>query len=213
MSVIVTVEDAGFLERAEKMLSGINGGFDKALRRAATRSTAHLRTQSVKAVQERYAISAAAVRSERNIHVRYSYGNGVQATVTFSGRKIPLARFSGSSTSPSRSADKVAALIGSGWKQVRPSNPARGHQLKGTAPTTFNSAFVAKMASGHVGIFERTGGQTRNDTDELRELMGSSIPQMLGNEEVQEKLAKSTMEKFEERLDHEVLAILNGWGK
>ncbi len=43
--------------------------------------------------------------------------------------------------------------------------------------------------------------------------MGSSVPQMLGNKEVEEKLAHESMEKFEERLDHEVLRILNGWGR
>ena len=41
--------------------------------------------------------------------------------------------------------------------------------------------------------------------------MGSSVPQMLGSPEVEEKLAREAMEKFEERLDHETLAILNGW--
>ena len=39
----------------------------------------------------------------------------------------------------------------------------------------------------------------------------SPVPQMLGNEEVTEKLAEKAMEKFEERLDHEVNRILNGW--
>lgn len=209
--ITVNAADSGALERATKMLGNINGGLEKALRSAASRTTSHLRTQSTKAVRERYAISAANVRANENISVKYSYSGGVQATVTFRGSKIPLAKFTGSSSSPSRRSDRVPVLLSGGWKLVRPSNPAKGHQLKGTSPTTFRDAFVAKMASGHVGIFERTGGQTSNDSAEIRELMGSSVPQMLGSDEVQEKLAKSAMEKFEERLDHEVLAILNGW--
>ena len=60
--------------------------------------------------------------------------------------------------------------------------------------------------SGHVGLFERTGGK-----DEIQEIMGSSVPQMLGSPEVEERLARESMEKFEDRLDHEINAFLNGW--
>lgn len=42
--------------------------------------------------------------------------------------------------------------------------------------------------------------------------MGSSVPQMVGNEEVAQRLAEGAMQKFEERLDHEILRILNGYG-
>jgi hypothetical protein len=68
------------------------------------------------------------------------------------------------------------------------------------------------MKSGHVGIFERTGGVSSTGSDSIRELMGSSIPQMLGNPEVQQKLTNEAIAKFDERLDHEVQRILNGWG-
>ena len=52
---------------------------------------------------------------------------------------------------------------------------------------------------------------TDTGNDELRELMGDSLPQMIGNEEVMEKLSKDAMDKFDERIAHEVDAILNGW--
>ena len=68
------------------------------------------------------------------------------------------------------------------------------------------------MKSGHTGIFRRTGGATSTGGDELKEIMGSSVPQMIGNEEVLQKISKEAAEKFEERLEHEVLRILNGWG-
>lgn len=210
--ITVQAADEGALERAAKMLQGINGGLETALKRAATRSSSHLRTQSTKTIRERYAINAADVKGNERISVKYSYDSGVQATVSFAGSKIPLAKYQGSSSSPSRKAEKVRALTSSGWKQVHPSNPAKGHQLKGTAPVSFPHAFFAQMG-GHKGIWSRSGGSTGKGTDELQEIMGSSVPQMLGNEEVQENLAKSTMDKFEERLDHEVLAILNGWGR
>jgi len=103
-------------------------------------------------------------------------------------------------------------MIQSKWRRVHPSLAATGHQLKSTAPTRYENAFVAQMKSGHIGIFERTGGITSTGSDEIKEIMGSAVSQMLGNKEVEEKLAEETRQKFEERLDHEVNRILNGWG-
>lgn len=41
--------------------------------------------------------------------------------------------------------------------------------------------------------------------------MGSSVPQMVGNEDVQQALVDDTMKKFDERLEHEINVIINGW--
>lgn len=211
----VHVEAAGAetLERAQALLEGIPGGVDKAVRSAMGRAVSHLRTGSARAIRERYDIKAADIRANENVTVRYSYQNGLQAAVTFAGRKIPLYRYGGAA--PSRPArdpgTTVRAMVGGSWRMVHPGLPARGHQLRSTSPTVFSHAFVAQMGSGHIGIFERTGGATSGGADAIRELMGSSVPQMLGSPEVQEKLASEAMEKFEQRLDHEILAILNGW--
>ena len=106
---VIHLEAAGqeALARAEKLLGEIPGGVEKAVRSAMARSVAHLRTGSVRAIRERYDISAANVRADENVFVRYSYQNGVQATVTFAGRRIPLYRFGGAS--PSRPSGRVSA--------------------------------------------------------------------------------------------------------
>ena len=146
---VIHVQTAGgdSLARAEKMLSGIPGGMEKAVRSAMARSVSHLRTSSVKAVRERYDIAAADVRANENVTVRYSYHDGVQASILFAGRKIPLHRYGGA-------APKYPV-------PGNPNAPAFGHQLKSTSPERFHNAFVARMpVSGHVGLFERTGGKT-----------------------------------------------------
>lgn len=214
---VIQVEASGqeTLDRASRMLAGIDDGLSKAINSALARSVSHLRTNSTKAIQEKYAISAANIRTEENVKVRYSYQNGVQAFVTFAGHKIPLYRYDGAAPAlPTVDTGKmVAAMIRGEKKWVHPGIAARGHQFKGTSPEQYQDVFVARMKSGHVGLFERTGGLTSEGSEEIQEKMGSSVPQMLGNEEVQEKLARESMEKFEERLDHEILRILNGWGR
>lgn len=211
----IQVEAAGkdALDRATKLLAGIDGGIERAIKSAMPRAVSHLRTNSARAIRERYAISTSNLRTEENIKVRYTYQNGVQAFVNFAGHKIPLYRYTGASPAQptQNTSELLAAMIAGKWRMVHPGVAASGHQLKSTSPQQFQDAFVARMGSGHVGIFERTGGSSSKGGDEIKELMGSSIPQMIGHREVSEKLARESMEKFEDRLEHEVLVILNGW--
>jgi hypothetical protein len=37
------------------------------------------------------------------------------------------------------------------------------------------------------------------------------VPTMVGNETVREELTRAAWEKFDERLDHEIMALMNGW--
>ena len=203
------------IDRASKLLAGINGGVERAVRSAMSRTVSHLRTQSEEAIRERYAISVAALRTEQNIRVRYSYRDGVQAAVSFAGHKIPLYRYDGAApTQPAQNTGEwVSAKKGGKWLKVHPGMAASGHQFRETSPRQFPEAFTARMESGHIGIFERTGGVTSTGNDGLRELMGSSIPQMLGSEAVSKQLVERSMEQFREQLDGEVLRVLNGWGR
>lgn len=213
MSIRIEFEGQG-LSRAEKLMAGIEGGVDRAVKSAMTRAVSHLRTSTTREIRKRYDISAPNIRANENVRVSYHYGDGVVATVRFAGHKIPLFRYGGAApTKPSVNGSVwTNTMIGGFWKRVHPSLAAKGHQLKGTSPYHFDDAFVAQMQSGHIGIFERTGGASASGGDAIREIMGSSVPQMLGNQEVQEELATAAKGKFEERLDHEVNRILNGWG-
>ncbi len=216
MSTIrVEVVGTEYFQEAERMLADVPGGMDRALKSAAMRATSFLRTQSTKEIRKRYDLTRKDIRAERNITTRFRYFNGVEAVVTFKGNKIPLFRYGGAAPKePTVNAEKtVMAIVNGQLRAVHPGVAASGHQLTSTSPTKFSNAFVARMkSSGHVGIFERTGGKTATGDAAIKEIMGSSVPQMLGSEEVQESLVEKTMDKMEERLQHEVNRILNGWG-
>ena len=212
---IIKLEVAGqeTVDKAKKLLSGVPNGIDRAVKSAINRTATHVRANSTKAIQTRYAISAANIRSEENVKIGYRYGNGITATVVFYGKKIPLWRYDGTTPKwPSYAENLVHARVHGQWKTVHPGVTARAHQLRSTSPGRLGPTFVATMKSGHTGIFWRAGGSTRTGGDAIEELMGSSVPQMIGNEEVLQKISKEAAEKFEERLEHEVLRILNGWG-
>lgn len=215
--VTVTVNEAAgqeAIERAKTLLDGIPDGVDKAVKAAMSRTVQRLRSESNKAIREKYDISDADIRAEKNVTVRYSYQNGVQATVTFSGRKIPLYRFGGASPKvPTQdiAAGRKPVMVKGAWTMQYQGIPASGHQLKGTSPTQFTDAFVARMKSGHIGIFERTGGMTSDGSDAIREIMGSSVAQMVGKQDVAQKLTEESYRTFETELDKAVYRILTGW--
>lgn len=208
MSVIqAEILDQGQLGKMQALLAGIPNGAQRAARSAMSRAVSHLRTNSTKAVRERYDISAGDVKANERVSVKYSHQDGVQAFVTFGGGRIPLFRYGGASPGgPAYDQSKrVPIMVHGQWRLGHPGVAARGHQLKSTAPTLFQHAFVARMGSGHVGIFQRDG-------DGITEIMGGTVPGMLGSEEVREKLGAETAEKYMERYHHEVVRLLNGWG-
>lgn len=215
-SVIVTVEEnpARAVERAKVLLAGIPGGVDKATKAAMSRATRKLRSESNRAIREKYDISDAGINSAKNVSVRYSYGSGVYATVRFAGRKIPLHRFGGSSPkapTPDIAAGRKMVMVKGAWTAQYQGVPASGHQFTDTGPTQFTEAFVARMKSGHIGIFERTGGMTSEGSDAIREIMGNSVAQMVGKQEVAEKLSEEAQKEFETEMDNAVYRILTGW--
>ena len=216
-SVTVTVNEAAgqaAIERAKALLAGIQGGVDKAMKASMSRTVDRLRRDSNQAIRGKYDISDEGIRAEKNVRVRYSFQNGVQATVTFSGRKIPLYRFGGAYPKvPTQdiAAGKKPVMVKGAWTMQYQGMAARGHQFKGTGPTQFMDAFVAQMKSGHIGIFERTGGSTSEGSDAIREIMGSSVAQMVGNQQVAQRLTEGAYKTFETELDKAVYRILTGW--
>lgn len=197
------------LDRATRLLTGLGKSelVQKALQRAMQRATQHLRSQTSKRIREEYAISNKDLRTSENIRISYT-SDGMFAKVYFSSEKIPLYRYTGTTPktpTQDRSKHTAALLTGStNWKTVHPGIAAKAHQKLSTGLTQFDNAFIAKMGSGHIGIFERISQQSRK----IRELMGSSISQMVGNETVAENLTNDACKKFEERFDHEVNRLL-----
>lgn len=75
------------------------------------------------------------------------------------------------------------------------------------AAATLDHAFSAQMG-GHRGIYERVGASRLP----VRELYGPATPQMMySNNAVEEEIGKKVLDTYEKRIDHEILALLNGW--
>jgi len=130
------------LDRVQALLSGVEGGMAKVVREALSRAASHLRTTSVKAIREKYAISAAGIRDNETISISNLVGaGGNQVWIKFAGKKIPLYRYDGAApATPTQDISRwVMAVISGQERWVHPGVAARGHVRKDTAPTQFES--------------------------------------------------------------------------
>lgn len=186
--IVDVVEDS--LDKATRLLAGINGGVYKAVGSALSRAAATGKTAAKQPVTKEYTISQSEFLARTrsiNHFVRESSG-GISVVFGFRGNVIPLMKFN-------------TRVNGSGQivTQVKRSGSAE----------TLNRAFSAQMG-GHKGIYERVGVKRFP----VEELYGPATPQMMySNEEVTDEIERKVADTYEKRIDHEILRLLNGWGR
>lgn len=177
------------IERVETMLTGVPKGAERAFSAAINRGLSHTKTQAFKKVRNVYAVNQNELNKATRTRVQKANTGNLAGYVSFSGVKIPLYKF-----------------------QVTPKTPRTGKKVRAgvmkNGGATFEDAFIAKMDSGHTGIFERITSKRLP----IEEKMGLSAAQMVKNEVIMEQLEKEAQEKVDERLKHEIDRILNGYG-
>ena len=178
------------LDRVTKLLAGISGGVYKAVGSALTRAAAAGKTAAKQPVTREYSISQSEFLSQtRNInHFVRDTGGGLTVVFGFRGNVIPLMKFN---TRVNNSEQVVTQVKRSG------------------AAATLDRAFTAQMG-GHRGVYERVGVKRFP----VEELYGPATPQMMySNEDVMDEIEDKMAETYEKRIDHEILRVLNGWGR
>lgn len=207
---MITV-NADQIARAEVLLKNVPNGVTKALVAALNRAAEGARSDAVRKVRERYYIKAADVRDA--IKIKKATPDDLAAIVHAKGSPIALSKFRLTPSKPptKRRTKPIIARVVRG----------EGGPIKG--------AFVARMASGHVGafiragtprrreeMFVRVGGQLKKKKVKdlpIQQLYGPSLPQMLGHKSVTEFVEEQARERLESRLEHEIDRLLRGVGK
>ena len=142
-----------------------------------------------RAVTQEYAISSSDFSNRtKNINNIQRGSNGeVSINFGYRGSVIPLRVFD---TKVDRSGRVVTRVKKSGARQA------------------LDHAFEAKMGS-HYGIYERQGEKRFP----VKELFGPATPQMMySNENVMDSIEAKMASTYEERIEHEITRVLNGWG-
>lgn len=178
------------IERVESILSGVQRGPEKVFFNVINRALDTVRTAAGRQIREVYAIKQKDLRAESNIKLKKASQTDLAGEIAFAGCKIPLYRFN-----------------------VTPKQPAQGVRvkaavLKSSAQTEFEHAFIARMQSGHIGMFERATAKHLP----IDEFTGPSVAHMAGNSVVLEQVEKEAQETIDKRIDHEMDRILSGYG-
>lgn len=78
-----------------------------------------------------------------------------------------------------------------------------------TGDATHSKAFVARMKSGHIGIFQRMKGKkTKGGKEKLAELYGMSIPNMIKSKEVAFQIQSEGQKYLEAQVQKEIRRVM-----
>ena len=179
------------LDRAAKLLEAFPGAIDKVSKKAVRAAVKGVKREAIDKIAERYTIQKSRVGG--TMRVKYQ---GAGAIFSSRGPVNDLSYFKHSPRSiPKRRPPKGKYL----YSQV----------VKGQGGTIAH-AFLARMRSGHVGVFQRAGHGTSNASLPIQKMAGPSIPQMLGSPTIQSYMEQRLSERFGTALDKEVTTYMGG---
>lgn len=188
--ILQDVEDSArfSLDRVTKLLSGIPNGVYRAVGSAFKRAAQHGLTVGMKIVSEEYAIGQNELKARtKNINTITHGGPGsYEVRFGYRGSVIPLMQFD-------------TRVDGSGRVTTR--------VLRSSARERLDHAFAAHMG-GHTGIYERIS----ESRFPVQELFGpSAVQAFYAHEETVDKMDEEVLKVYDERIEHEITRLLNGW--
>ena len=206
MSVLVRLDgDGDAVKKAQAVLSGVEGGIEKAVMRSMNRALSSGKTALVKGVKSTYEVNDEPVRDA--VKVRRASVTRLAGSIDVKGKALSARHFAHDPAGKD--------TTGSSRKTVRIA-------IKKGKTSALKTGFIWDGGWGTEkhAIYLRSGGKVRATkgrhagkkyiVDKLKKMTGPSVPQMAGNEEVSEAVEKRVQEIFERRLTHETNRILKG---
>lgn len=176
--------DKKAIERAAFLLSGIPEGMGKALYHSAVRAATAGRTTAKREAAKVYTVPASLV--QKTIVINKGSKANPSAEIHARSSRLPLSAYK---YNPQRDT--------TGAKR----KPVRVSVRKGNAATVKNGFVYNK------NIYTRVGATSLP----VRRLFSLSVPQILENDNISEKISDTMQETFEKRLQHETLRLLEGY--
>jgi hypothetical protein len=171
------------LERARRVLRGIDNGFARAVSGALNRASSGFVSDMTRETCSRYHVKASEVR--RALSVRRAGVNSLVSAVVARGRRRSLADYKLLPASPNRRRELQGAVKKDGLKPLG----AR--------------AFLVERGGRYLPyVRKRDGG--------VEPFISPSIPQIVKNEETVAEAERGAAARFRKRLDHEILRLLGG---
>lgn len=186
MRMTVKVGD-NVIDNVRKRLGSLEKKTPNVISNALNRTMTNMATNVSKEVRARYVkVKAKDINSKDVLYKKRSTRKTLSASLEYRGLLLPLDRF------------KVSP------KTVNPrrKSPIKASVKKSNGVKPLMGAFIADING--IKVFERTSKSRLP----IRRLFGPSVPQMIRNEDIKETVERKGMEKFNERIDHEIKNIL-----
>jgi hypothetical protein len=206
-NIEIRMPDAA-IDEVSRLLREVPRGAERALSNAINRGLTTARCETEKQIKQVYDLQKTTVRRESVIEILRCTPDSLIGAVTFSGHKIPLYNFGVTPRQPSSSGAKVPVKIKGRWAMATPGDAVSVRIRKDGTHKKSRTAFIARMSSGHIGVFERTD----SNSSEIRERPGLSVAQMAGDSVVREQVESAAMDTIDKRVEHEISRILAGHG-
>lgn len=175
------------IDRVEMLLAGIPGGIYRAVGSSIKRAAQHGLTIGMRIVADEYAISSGELKKNTTNINTISKDGSYSVTFGYRGYAIPIIKY-----------DTHIAADGRVETRVLRSN---SRQL-------LDHAFVSRVGT-HTGIFER-------ETDArfpIKEIFGPAATQAFyAREKTVDQMDEAVRQSYENRIEHEITRVLNGWG-
>lgn len=190
------MKSEGF-KQVKKVMESLAKRGEEPVKKALNRVGDGVATEANRRVRQEYTVKAGDVKNT----IRVKKGNGTEVDVISKGGNFALPKFKVNLKTPRVKGDKPKVLKAAVKK-------GGGKKMK--------SAFVAKMKSGHVGVFNRGPSSSKRKKNSkgdfpglpIDEGFGPGAPVMLNNREVVKHVEKEAEQRMKTRLDHEIGRIL-----
>jgi hypothetical protein len=183
------------LTRAVELIETFGKPARRAAARALNRAAAGVRTDMSREARKEYNVRATTVRS--SVYIKKARPTGsVYTTVQSTGFRTSLYEFGALPRAP------------------RPKNPPKvGASVKvkkQTGRVRVAGSFVADMPVRGRGLYSRLGH--KSSENKVFKLYGLSVPQMLSNQAVSDRICEGAEERFSKNFDHEVARMFEEMG-
>lgn len=197
---MITIDDKE-LEKAQKLLGGIENGVKRAITSVINHSLGKAKTKLKKKITQEYYIKSSDV--EKTLSIKKANYSTLAGTISSRSKRTSLTKLK---------IKKSGTSILSGVKK------SNGIKLLQGKDNLFGRPFTAKMKNGHIGVFQRKTKQrirvgmvsSSEQENPIQELYTLSIPQMAGEKGVQKYIEEEAEKMVNERFEHEVERILKG---
>lgn len=188
-----------------RRLKGVQGSADKILTRAISRAVDNIRSNSAKAVSQKYRVQQKTYKEKQKVFKSSMYGE-----VKVTGQKFSILP----------GTEKISKMFKATPKKPQPSNPPLFYKsqilkdggLQQLAETEkFSKPFIANLPYRGLDFYKRVKGKkTADETDTLIYYRGLSTAQMLVATGKMNDIKNSGIETMNKRIAHEINYLLGG---